>query len=119
AAAALLAVAALLLPALDLFKSARPLARAFVAESARGTPFAVYPHLDSTVLFYSARRAVPFDSPEELRAYLDRPGRGWVFVGRHDLERVTAGDPPLVLVAAETPAERDGYLLLAEAPRPP
>jgi hypothetical protein len=118
-AAAVLIAAFRLLPAMDVFKSARPLAAAFVKHTAEGVPFAVSPHLDNTVLFYTGRPAVPVDSPEALRDYLRRPEQGWVFAGRHDLEWLRVAELPLARVAADPPVERNGYVLLAEVPSGP
>jgi 4-amino-4-deoxy-L-arabinose transferase-like glycosyltransferase len=118
-AVAVLIAAFRLLPAMDVFKSARPLAAAFVDRTDEGIPFAVYPRLDNTVLFYTGRPAVPVDSPEALRDYLRRPEQGWVFAGRHDLEWLRVAELPLARVAADPPVERNGYVLLAEVPSGP
>ncbi|HEX6203465.1 MAG TPA: hypothetical protein VF100_10700, partial [Thermoanaerobaculia bacterium] len=115
-AAAALVAAFGVLPAFDVFKSPRPLAAAFVEHTAPDTPFAVYPRLDNTVLFYTGRPAVPIGSPEALRDYLAAPGQAWVFVERDELAAMAAGELPLALVAREPPVERQGYLLLAEVP---
>jgi hypothetical protein len=104
-----------LLPAMDVFKSARPIAAAFVDRTDEGMPFAVYPRLDNTVLFYTGRHAVPVGTPEALREYLAEPGQAWVFVERDELTaKIPFAELPLALVAREPPVERHGYLLLAE-----
>ena len=117
-AAAILVAAFVLLPAMDVFKSPRPLAATFVEQTGAETPFAVYPRLDNTVLFYTGRRAVPIASPQALRDYVAAPGQAWVFVERDALREIPAGELPLAVVGREPPVERDGYLLLAETPRP-
>lgn len=114
-AIAVLIAAFRLLPAMDVFKSARPIAAAFVGRTAGDMPFAVYPRLDNTVLFYTGRHAVPIGTPEALREYLAAPGQAWVFVERDELAaEIPLAELPLALVAREPPVERHGYVLLAE-----
>jgi hypothetical protein len=103
-----------LLPAMDVFKSSRPLAAAFVGHTADDMAFAVYPRLDNTVLFYTGRHAVPIGTLEALREYLAEPGQAWVFIERDELAGLPARELPLALVAREPPVEHHGYLLLAE-----
>ncbi|HXU46924.1 MAG TPA: glycosyltransferase family 39 protein, partial [Thermoanaerobaculia bacterium] len=52
-----LAAAFLLLPAFDAVKSARQLSRVLVSRAAPGEPYAIYPRLDPTFLFYTERFA--------------------------------------------------------------
>jgi 4-amino-4-deoxy-L-arabinose transferase-like glycosyltransferase len=121
-AAALAAAMALLpgvaafvvLPAFDVFKSARPLARELVSRTPPGTPFGIVPHLDNTFVFYTGRRAVPLGSQEEVRAYLARPGRAWVLAESDDLARLALAELPLVEVAADPSGDEHAYVLLAE-----
>ena len=109
------AAAFYLLPKFDVFKSARPLSRVLAAELAPDEPFAIHPRLDNTFLFYTGHRAVPVASADELRAFLDRPGRGWLLVERDRWDEIAAGAPPLVEVARDADPDH-GYLLLAEPP---
>jgi 4-amino-4-deoxy-L-arabinose transferase-like glycosyltransferase len=110
----------LLLPAFDVFKSARSLSAELVARTPPGTPFGIYPRLDNTFLFYTGRRAVSLGDEEALRAYLRRPGRAWIFAERDDLARLPRADLPVDEVAAAPDVEEEGYVLLAEREgRPP
>jgi hypothetical protein len=79
---------------------------------APGESYAIYPRLDPPFVFYTRRFAVPLTTPEELAAFVARPGRGWVLAERDDWARLTA-PPPLVEVARE-PESKEGYLLLTE-----
>jgi hypothetical protein len=101
-----------LLPRFDVFKSARPLSAELLARMAPGESYAIYPRLDPPFVFYTRRFAVPLTTPEELAAFVARPGRGWVLAERDDWARLTA-PPPLVEVARE-PESKEGYLLLTE-----
>jgi hypothetical protein len=102
------------LPAIDAVKSARPVAERYLAASAPGEPYAVFPRLDAPVIFYTRRFAHWPRSVEELRAFAARPGRVWAFIERDDLARI---EPPLPLVEVARGADpRDGYVLLASPP---
>jgi hypothetical protein len=101
-----------LLPAFDAFKSARGLSEELRAHLAPGEEFAVFPRLDNTFLFYTGHRAVPVSSAAEVRAFMDRPGRGWLVAERDDWRQL---DPPPPLVEVDRDADpREGYLLLTE-----
>jgi 4-amino-4-deoxy-L-arabinose transferase-like glycosyltransferase len=104
-----LAMALYALPRFDVFKSARGLSRILVARMAPGEPYAIYPRLDSTFLFYTRRYCVDIDSVETLRRTLARPGRVWLLAQRDslaDLKNV----PPLVEIARDADP-REGYIL--------
>ncbi|HEX5759778.1 MAG TPA: glycosyltransferase family 39 protein [Thermoanaerobaculia bacterium] len=116
-AAMALAAFLLVVPAFDAVKSARPLSRVLTARLAPGEVYGIYPHLNSTFLFYGRRRAVPLESEAALRRFAARPGRVWLLVRRHDLAWLRRGGPlPLVEVAREADP-RKGYLLLTRPPR--
>jgi hypothetical protein len=76
------------LPAFDVFKSARPMSRVLLSKMAPGEPYGIYPRLDSTFLFYTGRFAVPLESEEALHAFAARPGRVWLLAQRDDLARL-------------------------------
>ena len=100
----------LVLPRVDLVKSARPLADIIRAEAAPGEPIGVHPRLDPAFLFYTERRLEPLERPDELAAFARRPGRVWLLAERDSLARL--GEPlPLVEVARDNDL-RQGYILL-------
>lgn len=102
-----------LLPAFDVFKSARPLSAKLVSQLQPDQPFAIYPRLDNTFLFYTRHRAVPVASGDELSAFLARPGRDWLLVERDRWKDLAGSAPQLVEVARDADPVH-GYLLLAE-----
>jgi 4-amino-4-deoxy-L-arabinose transferase-like glycosyltransferase len=104
-----LAMAAYALPRFDLFKSARGLSEILAARMAPGEPYAIYPRLDSTFLFYTRRYCVDIDSVETLRRTLARPGRVWLLAERDSLPDLK-GSPPLVEIARDADPD-DGYIL--------
>jgi 4-amino-4-deoxy-L-arabinose transferase-like glycosyltransferase len=114
-AAVALAAALYLLPAFDVFKSARRLSGEVLARVAPAEEIGIYPRLDATFLFYTGRRAVPLTGEAELRAFLARPGRGWLLAQRDDLRRLAAPLP--VVEVARDPDPAEGYLLLVEEDR--
>jgi 4-amino-4-deoxy-L-arabinose transferase-like glycosyltransferase len=105
-----LAMALYALPRFDLFKSARGLSRILVAHMAPGEPYAIYPRLDSTFLFYTHRYCVDIDSEETLRRTLARPGRVWLLTEREDYAGLK-GLPPLIEIARDADPTREGYIL--------
>jgi 4-amino-4-deoxy-L-arabinose transferase-like glycosyltransferase len=107
-----LTLALRLLPAFDVFKSARPLAERLLAESAPGEPWAVLPHLDPAFLYYIGRPGVPAGDEAALRAFLGRPGRLWLLAERDDVARLALD--PAALGLAEVTRDNDpveGYVL--------
>lgn len=116
-AALALALAVYLLPAFDVLKSVRPLAERFLEASASGEPFAVLPHLDPALLFYTGRRAVPVGEEGALESFLERPGRLWLFAERDDVAR--RGIDVAALGLAEVARDNDpdnGYVLYRRDP---
>ncbi len=113
------AAAVLLLPRFDAVKSARPLAEHLVEIAAPDEPYAIWPRLDPTFVFYSHRFAVELRGEEHLRAFVAGPGRVWLLAERDDWARLA---PPLPLVEIDRdPDLREGYLLLTRpepAPAP-
>jgi 4-amino-4-deoxy-L-arabinose transferase-like glycosyltransferase len=103
-----LAMAVYAMPRFDLFKSARGLSEILAARMAPGEPYAIYPRLDSTFLFYTRRYCVDIDSVETLRRTLARPGRVWLLAERDSLADLK-GSPPLVEIARD--ADPQGYML--------
>lgn len=111
------AAALLVLPRFDLVKSARPLAGRLVELAAAGEPYAMWPRFDAPFVFYSRRNAVEIQGEDELRAFVDRPGRIWLLAEKDDLAKL---DPPLPLVEYARDEERkDGYVLLGRASAAP
>ncbi len=107
-----LTLALYLLPAFDVFKSARPLSERLLAESAPGEPWAVLPHLDPAFLYYIGRPGVPVGDEAALRTFLERPGRLWLLAERDDVERLALDPAALGLVEVvrdDDPVE--GYVL--------
>lgn len=113
------AVTVLLLPRFDAVKSARPLAEHLVEIAAPDEPYAVWPRLDPTFVFYAHRFAVELRGEEDLRAFVAGPGRVWLLAERDDWARLA---PPLPLVEIDRDSDlREGYLLLTRpepAPAP-
>lgn len=112
--AALILVASFtVIPRFDAVKSARDLSQELLALAAPGEPYAIYPRIDSTFLFYTERFAeLPADEAE-LQAFARRPGNVWLLAQRDDLAKLTQ---PLPLVEyARDPEEKEGYLLLGKA----
>lgn len=107
-----LAAGLYLLPRFDVFKSARPLSQELLARMGEGEEYGIYPRLDNTFLFYTGRRAVPLHSGDEVRAFLERPGRQWLLAERDDWSGLA--DPPAVTEVARDHDPKEGYLLLAE-----
>lgn len=107
-----LALSLRLLPAVDAFKSARPLSERLLAESAPDEPWAILPRLDPAFLYYIGRPGVPVRDESELRAFLGRPGRLWLLAERDDVDdwRLEPAALGLVEVARDDdPVE--GYVL--------
>jgi len=107
-----LTAAFVLLPRFDVFKSARPLSEVLLARMAPGDEYAIYPRLDNTFLFYTNRTTHPIGSPQELRDFLARPGRGWLLIERDAWAKIP--DPPPLLEVARDRDPKEGYLLLVE-----
>lgn len=101
------------IPSFDTVKSARHLSNRLLALSAPGEPYAIYPRIDSTFLFYTERFAEVPAGEAELQAFARRPGRVWLIAQRDDLAKLAQ---PLPLVEyARDPDEKEGYVLLGKA----
>jgi 4-amino-4-deoxy-L-arabinose transferase-like glycosyltransferase len=101
-----------LLPAFDVYKSARPMSETLLELSAPGEPYAILPHLDEGFVFYTGRPAVPVHDEAELHAFLARPGRVWFLIERDDFVRIAIDPAGLGLVeVARDPDPDNGYLL--------
>ena len=100
------------IPSFDTVKSARGLSNRLLALAAPNEPYAIYPRIDSTFLFYTERFAeLPVDEPE-LQAFARRPGKVWVLAQRDALAKLAQ---PLPLVEyARDPDEKAGYILLGK-----
>jgi 4-amino-4-deoxy-L-arabinose transferase-like glycosyltransferase len=113
-----LAAALLLMPRFDAVKSARALSQELLARAAPDEPYAIYPRLDSTFLFYTRRFAVEPAGEVELLEFGVRPGRVWLLIQRDDLrkaEEKLGRTLPFVEVARDLD-EKEGYLLMTNRP---
>ena len=105
-----LLVVLVLRPPFDAFKSARGLSEILVEQAAPEEPYGIYPRLDFTFLFYTERHATELRTEEELRAFVDGPGRVWLLIERGDLEAI---DPPLPMTeVARDDDALEGFVLL-------
>lgn len=116
-----LTVALMVLPALDVFKSARGLATELARYVGPGEPWTVFPRLDAGFLFYSDLRAhrLEGEGSEEmevrsLRRFVARAERVWVLARRDVLEGIE-DLPPLHEAARDRDPDK-GYLLLTNRP---
>jgi hypothetical protein len=104
------------LPRFDGIKSARGLAEHLSARIAAGEPYAIYPRIDPSFVFYSGRFCDLPAGEEELRRWAGGPGRRWLLITKRE---AAALSPPLPLVeVGRDPDERDGYLLLGPPENP-
>ena len=120
-AAMWLTVAMALLPALDVFKSARGLATELARNVGPEEPWTVFPRLDAGFLFYSDLRAHRLEGEgsreleaQSLRRFLNQPERVWV-LARRDVLRETENLPTLYEAARDRDPDK-GYLLLTNRP---
>jgi hypothetical protein len=98
------------LPRFDAVKSARPLSAELLRRIAPGEPYAIYPRLDASYLFYTHLFCELPQGEAELRAFAARPGRVWLLIKKRELAKLA---PPLPLVEAARDADvREGYALL-------
>lgn len=109
-AAAVTGLVATALPAINPFKSARPLTDLYLAESGGTEPYAIYPGLDAPVLFYTGRTAVWPANEEELTAFVRQPGPRWLFIERDDIP--TLKEPLPMVEVARGGSDFDGYVLM-------
>jgi 4-amino-4-deoxy-L-arabinose transferase-like glycosyltransferase len=108
----ILTAAFVLLPRFDAVKSARGLSGVLLAQAAPDEPYAIYPRLDSTFLFYTHRLTVDLaDDESKLHEFLARPGRLWLLIQRDKVAKLQKPLPPLREVARDQDP-REGYLLL-------
>jgi 4-amino-4-deoxy-L-arabinose transferase-like glycosyltransferase len=104
-----LAVLFLIVPHVEVLKSARPLANLMSAEMAADEVYGIYPRLDPQFVFYTHRFAVVLSSEEELQEFARRPGRVWLLAKRRPLSKL---EEPLPLVeVARDQDMKEGYIL--------
>lgn len=111
---ALATVAAVLwvMPRFDAVKSARPLSAELLERIGPGEPYAIYPRLDASYLFYTHLFCELPRDEAELRAFAARPGRVWLLIKKKEIAKLA---PPLPLVEAARDAdEREGFALLTD-----
>jgi 4-amino-4-deoxy-L-arabinose transferase-like glycosyltransferase len=108
-----------LMPRLDKVKSAREMSATLLQVAAEGEPYAIYPNLDATFLFYSRRFAALdlAEDPDKLRAFASRPEKIFILAERDDWARLEP-KPELAEIARDAD-ERGGYLLLTNRPPAP
>ena len=113
-----LAIYLALVPRFDAVKSARGLSRELVTRMGPGEPYAIYPRLDSTFLFYSGRFAEEISGERELSAYARRPGRVWLVIQRDDLAEAQEklGRPLPMTEVARDADPLEGYVLMTNRP---
>lgn len=111
------AVASLaVLPRLDGYKSFRPIAQRYMLLSEPGEPYAIYPRIESAILFYTERFATLPADEAELRLFAGQPGRNWLFI---DPKALASLPEPLPLVeVTRTPEREKSYVLLGPPPEP-
>lgn len=104
------------LPRLDTVKSARGLSQKLLETAGPDEPFAIYPRLDPTVLFYTRRFSVELgdSDPQQLQAFAQRSGRVFVFAERDDWAKLEP--KPRLWEIARDADEKEGYLLLTNQP---
>lgn len=104
----------LVLPRFDALKSARGLSQELLRRSAPDEPYAIFPRLDATFLFYTGRFCTEVGDAAALRSFTEQPRRVWV-VARRDAWAKLPPPPGLTEVARDADPV-DGYLLLTNRP---
>lgn len=102
-----------LLPVLGPMKSVRPMAERYRA-LAGDEPYAIYPHVEPSLYFYTQRFAQILRTEAELRSYLARPERVWLFVEKDDLARLKTPVPAIEIAQGADPD--NGYVLFVNQP---
>lgn len=109
-----LALSLYLLPAANVFKSARGLSEVLAQRMAPGEEYGVFRRRDAGFAFYTGRSYEPLETVEALQRFATRPERVWILAERDELAKVE-NLPPLWELARDAD-ERDGYLLLTNRP---
>ena len=97
-----------LLPSLDSVKSVRPIASRYLALSRPGEPYGFFGGQEPALQFYTGRLGTHLETEAELREFLGRSPRVWLFVEGDALERVKTPIP-----VVEVARDSGGYTLLA------
>jgi hypothetical protein len=101
-----------ILPRFDVLKSARPLSQEILARIGPGEPYAIFPRIDASFLFYTGKFCQLPQGEAELRAYATRPDRVWLVIKKDELSKL---DPPLPMVEVARDADaEEGFALLAK-----
>jgi 4-amino-4-deoxy-L-arabinose transferase-like glycosyltransferase len=109
-ATATLAAVLWLLPRFDSVKSARPLSEELLRRVGPGEPYAIYPRIDSSFLFYTHKVCELPANEAELRAYAARSGRVWLLIKKEEIGKL---QPPIGMVEVARDAdETEGFALL-------
>ena len=109
---ATLAAVLWILPRFDVLKSARPLSQEILARIGPGEPYAIFPRIDASFLFYTGKFCQLPQGEAELRAYAARPDRVWLVIKKDELSKL---DPPLPMVEVARDADaEEGFALLAK-----
>lgn len=117
-------------PQMNITKSARPMAERLVELAHPDEPYGIYPRPDAAFYFYSHRFSVPLHGrnamdPEQtaprLKAFLERAAteRIWLLIERDDLEKLQKQgfEVPLVEVARDGDIV-EGHILMTSPPWP-
>jgi hypothetical protein len=108
--AATVAAVLWLLPRFDTVKSARPLSQELLRRIGPGEPYAIYPRIDSSFLFYTHKFCELPANEAELRAYAARAGRVWLLIKKEEIGKL---QPPIGMVEVARDAdESEGFALL-------
>jgi hypothetical protein len=99
-----------LLPRFDAVKSARPLSQELLRRIGPGEPYAIYPRIDASFLFYTGKFCELPASEAELREFASRSGRRWLLIKKEEIPKL---QPGLALTEVARDAdESEGFALL-------
>lgn len=108
---AMLFVVLVVLPTFEPYKSTRPIAERYLELAAADESYGLYPDPEPSLYFYTGRFAERLETEAELRRFLARPERSWLFVERDDLAGLEL--PPGVGEVARGPDPENGYVLFS------
>jgi len=109
---AVLTAVIVILPQIDIVKSARPLSNTLLAKAGADEPYAIWPRLDAPFVFYTKRYSVELESLDDLYAFANRRGNVWLLIERPALAKLPR-PLPLVEVASGRDPET-GYVLMTK-----
>lgn len=97
-----------LLPFLDAVKSVRPITAHYLVLSRPGEPYGFFPGKEAALQFYTGRFGDHLGTEAELRAFLARSEKVWLFAEADALRQV---ERPIPAVEVARDAEAGGYVL--------